>query len=860
MADSHDPRSPCPPDDRLHAFADLGPEAYRDDDAELARHLETCEPCRARLEAIRKDNALMAALAATPRRNTQTLDETGPPSPAPMGPASIPGYDIVSEIQRGAQGVVYRAIQQATKRTVALKVMLSGAFASVRQRQRFEREIDLAAALQHPAIATVFDSGVAPDGSCYFAMEYIDGQPLDAYMRSVRDAGPTDDPKSVNTALKLFAKICEAVHHAHQHGVIHRDLKPANIRVDPDGRPHVLDFGLAKLTGVEAPRDGSLRTLTGEFVGTLAYASPEQTKGDPRGVDTLTDVYSLGVILYEMLTGHLPYSVTGPIVEVLRSIAEADPEPPSSWYRRSMQVSIKGDEAPYRVNYEIDTIILKALAKEKPRRYASVEAFRRDIEHYLAGEPIDAKRDSTWYVFQKTVRRKKGPFSAAAAMILVVSGFLIYRTSAIADMLDAERTFSHQLSSMILRVDPYKTAGAHATVETMLDQECADLDASPPRAREQEARLRHLIGKAYKEHGYYDKALRELTAAVDIRRNLTKKPDETLAQTLNDLASVYYKQGAYAKAEPVYEEALAARRALGVPADIAETLTHLATVRQRQGRFPEALAMFRQAVDQQDRGRRPGTPVRFAGRMNLATCLTEMGRYTEAESLYRQSLAAHIERVGEDHVFTAMVKTALARCLIRLGQYAEAQSLLDEALAVKKRQPNPRHPTVAITLQYRAELNRALGDLEAAERDCRAALNIERGGLPPGHRRIAESLTLLGTILVERGEAAAAEPVLREARETAAVTLVPDHYRICDAERALGDCLTALGRYDEAEPLLLKSYARIKAVLGTEHDLTRAALSGVIALYEARGMPEETERYRALLLARSGEDAPMESP
>ena len=265
----------------------------------------------------------------------------------PIAIESIEGYEILGELHRGGQGVVYKAIQKATKRTVALKLMLQGPYASPHQRLRFEREVDLVASLQHPNIITVYDSGVSRD-RLFFAMEYVDGQPLDRFMQSVGrtncQASSVPPAMSLTDTLRLFHRICAAVSYAHRRGVMHRDLKPSNILVDSAGEPHVLDFGLAKLVA-DDPAEGKL-TATGEFLGTLAYASPEQARGDPRLINVRSDVYSLGVILFEMLTGTYPYSVHGSLSNVLRQITEAEPRTSVEWWRN--------------VDPEVETIVLTA--------------------------------------------------------------------------------------------------------------------------------------------------------------------------------------------------------------------------------------------------------------------------------------------------------------------------------------------------------------------------------------------------------------------------------------------------------------------------------------------------------------------
>jgi len=382
-----------------------------------------------------------------------------PPLPQDL----LPGYEILDEIHRGGQGVVYQAVQKATRRMVAIKVMREGPFAGWRDRARFEREVQVLGALRHPSIVTIHDSGIA--ANChFFVMDYISGAPLDVWL--------TSSPRTVEQILRLFVAICEAVNAAHIKGIIHRDLKPGNIRIDEEGRPHVLDFGLAKSTTGDPADDPGTADMTavGQFVGSLPWTSPEQAQGHLDEIDTRTDVYALGVILYYLLTERFPYEVVGPMRDVLNRIVSAEPVRPGA-IRRG-------------IDSDVEAIVLKCLRKEPQRRYQSAGELGRDIERYLNGEPVAAKGDSGWYVLRKNLRRHRVAVLVAAAYALLISIFLVGSISlwrqAAAERdraLEAEREQNRQR----LRADAEAAEArrAHAIAE-----------AERARAEEQAERLR----------------------------------------------------------------------------------------------------------------------------------------------------------------------------------------------------------------------------------------------------------------------------------------------------------------------------------------------------------------------------------
>ncbi|MBN2562225.1 MAG: protein kinase [Phycisphaerae bacterium] len=443
----------CPTIEELERLA--GNEIQEREAARIRTHLASCVRCLQQYDECvtnrRFAHELRGALGDSRRLSLQSGVARAASTPARSSTPSMPmieGYDLVREIHRGGQGVVYEAVQTATRRRVALKVLLGGPFAGALSKRRFEREVELAASLRHPNIVTIHDSGIT-SGSYYLAMDYVEGLRLDQSVCRPRQAAagtpnvavPESGGKppafpAVSDILRRFQTICEAVNYAHQRGVIHRDLKPSNILVDAEGQPRLLDFGLAKhLEEGKAEISRATVSIEGQVIGTLAYMSPEQARGETRAVDIRSDVYSLGVILYELLTGEMPYEVCGPLDATLSNIASAEPRRPSAISRE--------------IDDEVETIVLKALAKDRERRYQTAGDLARDIGRYLDGDTIEAKRDSKLYVLRKALRRYRVPVVVAASFVILLAVGLVV-ISGLYFEADVERARARQAERDVL--------------------------------------------------------------------------------------------------------------------------------------------------------------------------------------------------------------------------------------------------------------------------------------------------------------------------------------------------------------------------------------------------------------------------
>lgn len=800
----------------------------------------------------------------------------------------IPGYEKLVEVCRGGQGVIYRAVRSSTKQTVAIKLLLEGPSASDETQQRFNREIELAVALRHPGIVRTFDRGVTADGRLYFVMEYVEGVPVDS--PSLREPGTDPD------LLSLFASICDAVHHAHQHGIIHRDLKPSNILIDAKGRPHILDFGIAKLTDAMSldPETGSSLSRTGQFLGSLAWASPEQIDPPPEGLDTRTDVYSLGVILYQLLTEQLPHPLSGNLRRTLNDIAASDPPRPGA-----IRAGIDDD---------LETIVLRCLAKDPARRYQTVSDLGRDIERFNRGEPIEAKRDRPWYVLRKTLARHKIAVSLAALLFLsaiffaVAMGFLYKRAAEAEDQArlsrdqaliqagkaEAVRGF---LQEMLASSDPMLAPDPSLTLRQVLDSAARNIEGRFSGRLEEEAEIRRVLGDAYYHLGQFDLAETQNTRALELLLPILGDRDPGIAAIRRDLAVVLTDQRRFDEAELLLEEALSANRDHYGDAHVrtADCLLTLAELRQGQFRFSESNDLYQQAIDiyteagGDDRRRLLAALIQWSSLvialgdiergeellkradeiidgdterlelfrtgvlLNRANARFKLKDFESARECVSKAIEYHERFYGSDHHKLAELYNLMGHIHREQKLFPEAERWYVKALEICERLIGRETADGASCLWNIAQARWYQSDFDGAEALFREAIDIRRNVYEEGHHMIQASLVRLGQLLAHAGRWGSAEEFFGESARTAASTYGTDHTATARAHALWAECLVELGRHAEAEEPLLSAYEVLSSTDSVRPAYLEHVLSTLIKLYEATDRVDDASKYQDLL-------------
>ncbi len=784
------------------------------------------------------DPALRAELEDLLRRDADADVPAAPP------PSQIGAYRLEEKIGEGGFGEVYTAEQTApVRRRVAIKILKAG-MDSRAVLARFEAERQALALMDHPAIAKVFDAGATETGRPYFVMELVSGEPITSYCDGRR--------LGTNAQLALFVEVCRGIEHAHHKGVIHRDLKPSNILVTTlDGKPHpkVIDFGIAKAT--TAPTDGDApRTLAGELLGTPEYMSPEQATSQGADVDTRSDVYSLGVVLYRLLTGRVPFASeklrNTTLADMQRILLEEEPPKPSTL---SGARDLRGD---------LDWIVLRALEKDRERRYPSAAAFADDVERHLRHEPVEAGPPTAIYRLSKLVRRHRALVGAAAAVFLaLVAGMVTTSTQAVRAKRAEERARSEAevatavndfLARMLAAGDPKLNArGRDVTIREIVDQASKELQNAPPASQRVEAGVRHTLGATYAGLGLYDEAEPHLLRAVQIREaNEGAGASATLKSRL-ELATMYGFRGQEAVAESLLKGMEAtARFDSTVSPELRVTYLELrGSLDAQLGRYPEADSTYAELVRirRTMAAQNPGHAAELALSLGVHSRIkADRGELGEAEALAREAYDLVRKARPGDHHNVVAVGSRLANVLMDLGRHQEALELVREVVAMSERILGPEHPLVAEYLTNLASVQADLGRLDESIATFRRAREILDRQVHPESGRRATLMDAFATALQSRGDLEEALALRLEALDLYRKAYGNAHDYIPQTLNNIGSTYRLLKRYDDAARAFQEALPLFRAVHGELHPNFVIASHNLGKTRFDQGRYEEAER------------------
>ena len=768
--------------------------------------------------------------------------DPGPRSPgrrppkAPVEPATTPvpdrigPYRILGELGRGGMGIVYLAEQtHPVRRRVALKMLREGRVNRELQ-VRFEAERHAMARLHHPNVAQLFEAGSTDQGQPFFVMELVEGLPITKYCDSRR--------LRIRDRIELFRAVCEGVQHAHEKGLLHRDLKPANILVaEVNGRPNpkVLDFGIAK--AIDQPLAGGTLLTGQDVVGTPAYLSPEAVVavGGRFDLDTRSDIYALGVVLYELLIGIRPFETKGvPLVKRFKQITEEEPPGPSTRWTdleeetRVREAETRGDDVaslPKRLQGDLDWIVLKAIAKDRKERYASASDLAADLRRHLRNEPVEASPPSVLYRLGKFVRRRRGVVLSAAllflSLVLGLTGTLVNlgranreaeranrEADATLDALEEAEQISEFLQGLFEVSDPGEARGNSITAREILDRGAEEIRTGFEEKPLIRARFMLTIGNVYTSLGLYDQARPLLEEALSAREAELETENSDIAAALFTLGILNVRHGHRSEAEQLFRRSLEIQeKTFGQDhPEVARSLNGLAVVLDQQGRFEEAEALHRRALEIREKTLGPEHSDVASSLTNLAALYRNQARYEDAERLHLRALEIREKVQGPDHLGVAYNLNNLAILYEDQGRYEDAEPLYLRSLDIKAKALGSDHPQIAIGLNNIAGLYARQGRYEDAEEFALRSLEMKEKALGRDNPGVASTLITLAALYRTQGRHDDAEPYYRRALEIREASLPAGHPDLNETLRGYALLLRATGR--ETEALELEAQAQ----------------------------------------------------
>ena len=781
-------------------------------------------------------------------------------------PERIGNYRILQKVGEGGMGVVFEAEQEApVRRRVALKLIKWGMDTS-QVVARFEAERQALAMMNHPNVARVLDAGATLEGRPYFVMEFVRGVPITEHCDRQR--------LTTRQRLELFLDVCEGVQHAHQKGIIHRDIKPSNILVEiRDGAavPKIIDFGVAKATDKRLT-EKTLFTGLGQIVGTPEYMSPEQAERTQQDIDTRTDVYSLGIVLYELMVGALPFDTRAlreaGYDEIRRRIREDDPPKPST------RISTLGEDRSVKcaqcrrtdprslartLRGDLDWIVVKAMEKDRTRRYPAAMALAADLRRHLNHHPVEAGPPAVSYRVRKFVRRHRaGVMATTIATVALVAGSALAVTGMIEarrqrDVAVREATRAESISGFLMHIlaapDPYLGSGRDVRLLDAIDRAKDDIEPKLGVDRKVEAEVKTLVGDVYRKLGEYIVAEELLESALRLRLEQFPSRNLDVAETRYLLASARHDLGRLDEAEEDYLEALEVFRSIHGQAhpDVAESLNTLARLRRDQGDLERSEELFREALRMRQGLLSSDHPDVAESMHDLAQLLRLRGRPDESESLYRQSLEINTRVYGERHPSVAYSVNGLAALLSEREKFDEAETMFRQSLEIELEELGPDHEQVATTWMWIAHVQQAKKEFVEAETSLRAALEIYRRELGDDHGLIASVYHSLGVGRREQGDLVGAMESFEKGLAIRQRILGPDHWLTAATAGSMGACLSRLARYREAETNLVYAFDVTLDRFGEDHRSTIWTAGQLVELFEKTGEAAKAAPYRRFI-------------